>query len=472
MQTHAPSTARLLRLIAFALTSLVLAIIVYISFHGSTPLRPVGYEFSLRLPDSGNLVPGSDVEIAGVKIGSVEQVQRAGGDAQVTVEIDPQYAPVRSDARAIMRTKTLLGEAYIELSPGTQGAPAIRDGGQLPPSHVLPTVSLDQFLQAFNPSALHNFRAFFSGFASALHGRAGDLNGSLARGAPFSADITGVMQTLSGESSQLQTLFGSAGQMMQALGARVGDLQGAVRAGDEVLTDTADRSRDLEALFRALPPFLTQVRATSDVITAQSGEFNRAMAALVPAGELLAPTLRTVRLDAPPIRQLFERLPTAITAAQRGCPARRAILLAIPSAFDYLYPAARQLIPTIQLLAAYGEEGLVGPMANASSTWNGTEVGPGGRIIARVGGALYASNESIAGYEHRLPTNRANPYFTPDGTAELAKIGALKSYDCRNVHNPEAVPPLGSGVPPCLTQGPWDYNGTTAYYPRLQPAGP
>ena len=472
MQTHAPSTARLYTLIAFTLTSIVLAIVVYVSFHGKLPLRPAGYQVSMLLPDAGNLVQGSDVQVSGVKIGSVDSVARVGGAARVTVEIDARYAPLHDDIRAIMRTKTLLGEAYIELSPGTPGAPMLRDGATLPASSVLPTVSLDQFLQAFNPTALRNFRGFFAGLDSALHGRAGDLNGSIARGAPFTEDITGVVQTLGGETGQLQTLFGSAGQMMQALGARVGDLQAAVRAGDTVLSDTAARSRDLEALFHALPPFLAQVRSTSDVVTAQSASFDRAMTALVPVGSVLAPTLRIVHTDAPPLLTLFRRLPAAIGAARRGFPALRSILLAIPGAFNQMYPGLRQLIPFVQLLAAYGEEGIVGPLANASSTWNGTEVGPGGRIIARVGGALYASNESIAGYTHRLPTNRANPYFTPDGTAEIARQGYLNSFDCRNVNNTLLVPPLGSGVPPCKTQGAWNYHGITAYYPRLREAGP
>jgi phospholipid/cholesterol/gamma-HCH transport system substrate-binding protein len=472
MQTHAPTTGRLIGLIGFTLTSIVVAIIVYTTFGGTLPLTAKPYEFALQLPDAGNLVTGSDVQISGVKIGEVQSVTRVGSTARVTLAIDPQYAPIRSGASAIMRTKTLLGEAYVGLAPGPRDAPPIPDGGLLAPSHVRPTVSLDQFLSGFNPQALHTFRSFFAGFTRALHGRAGAFNEATARSAPFTANLTDVVQTLSDESPQLQTLVSSTGQVIGALGARVGDLQAAVRAGDAVLTTTGQRSADVQALLVSLPPFLHEVTATSDALTAHSGDFNRAMAALVPPVRRFTPTLLDVRRDVPALHTLFDLLPAATRAGERGLPALSAILRAVTPAFAQLYPASRQLIPVVQLLGAYSEEGVVGPLANGASAQNGTEVGPGGKIIVRPGNSLYLSNESIAGYVKRLPTNRSNPYPTPTGTAELGQIGFLKSYDCRNIHNPLLIPPIGSGVPPCVTQGPWDYDGTTAYYPRLQPAGP
>jgi virulence factor Mce-like protein len=472
MQTQAPSTGRLIALLAFAVTSVVLAILVYVTFAGTPPFTPKPYQFSLRLPDAGNLVQGSDVDISGVKIGDVRQVTRVGGMSKVTLDVDPAYAPIRSGASAIYRTKTLLGEAYIELAPGPSTAAAIPDGGELAPPHVRAAVSLDQFLQGFNPTAVRNFRELFGGFAQALHGQAGSLNGSLGRAAPFSADLAGVTQTLGAESGQLQTLFASSGEMMRALGARVGDLQAAVRAGDAVFTVTGQRNHDLQAILRALPPFLSQLHATSNVITSESPEFDHAMVALVPAAQLFAPTVEAFKSDFPTIRRLFDELPAAIRAGERGFPALRAILLSIPDGFNQLYPAARELIPVIQLMAAYSEEAMVGPLANAASAINGAEVGPGGRIIVRPGASVYLSNESIGGYVKRLPTNRANPYPKPTWTSELGKLGFLPSYDCRNIHNPEYLPPLGTGVPPCLTQGPWTYRGKTAYYPRLSEAGP
>ncbi len=472
MQTHAPSSTRLFALIGFSLTSVILAILVYVSFGGTLPFTPQPYEFSLVIPDSGNLVQGSDVEESGVTIGHVRSITRDGNAALAQVGIDSGDAPVRADTQAILRTKTLLGETYIAISSGTPGSPALPDGARLPSSQVKTAVPLDQFLSGFNPKTLANFRSLFKGLATALHGQPGNFNGSLQRGAPVTSDISDVMQTLGGETGQLQTLFGSTGQMMTALGARAGDLQAAVRAGDAVLTDTASRDRALETTFTELPGFLKQVQSTGNVLTANSSNFNRAMQSLVPVAELITPTLRDAVRYGPALRRLFTDLPATIRAGKTGLPAVSSMISAIPDAFTNLYPALRQLIPLIQLLAAYSEEGVVGPLSNAASALGGIEVGPGGRIIARPSNSLYVSNESIAGWVKRLPTDRSNPYPTPTGTEELGKIGYLKSYDCRNVNNPNYLPPLGSGVPPCLTQGKWTWQGVTAYYPRLQEAKP
>ena len=47
-----------------------------------------------------------------------------------TIEVDPSYAPIAKDARAILRQKTLLGETYVELTPGhASAAGTIPDGG-------------------------------------------------------------------------------------------------------------------------------------------------------------------------------------------------------------------------------------------------------------------------------------------------------------------------------------------------------
>src|SRR5581483_11615145 len=120
-----------------------------------------------------------------------------------------------------------------------------------------------------------------------------------------------------------------------------------------------------------------------------------------------------------------------------------------------LYPTSRQLIPVLRLMATYREQAVIAPFTNAGSVTNGTVIGPSGKIAHRATGMLYLSNETPVGWVKRLPTNRSNPYPEPSGLADLSKIGFLKSYDCRNVNNVLYLPALGTGVPPCVPQGPW-----------------
>ena len=46
-----------------------------------------------------------------------------------------------ADAKAILRQKTLLGETYVELTPGTPGSRAIPEGGTLEVTQVSRTVA-------------------------------------------------------------------------------------------------------------------------------------------------------------------------------------------------------------------------------------------------------------------------------------------------------------------------------------------
>ena len=80
------------------------------------------------------LAQESDVRISGVSVGKVVSVSldRHTGLTKAVFQIDSQYAPRPADTRAILRQKSLLGETYIELSPGSQNGPKLPDGGTLP----------------------------------------------------------------------------------------------------------------------------------------------------------------------------------------------------------------------------------------------------------------------------------------------------------------------------------------------------
>ena len=143
-------------------------------------------------------------------------------------------------------------------------------------------MTLDQFLKAFTPAARERTRQLFAGLSHALAGRGPSLNDSLGHGAPVAANLGAVLDTLNGETARLQGLFASSGTVLNALGQRQGDLRAVISAGDAVLTTTAKRNQQLAAVVRALPPFLHQLQTTSQTITADSGDLDRAVTALRP----------------------------------------------------------------------------------------------------------------------------------------------------------------------------------------------
>src|SRR5207248_98101 len=176
MVTQAPKRGAVLAAVGFALSCIGLVIFVWTQFGGTVPFAPQGYRVHAMFRETGLLVPGADVRISGVDVGRVTGVVHRGLDSRVTMDIFQQYGPIPRDARAILRQKTLLGEAYVALSAATGKGPKLPDGGTIPQSQVGSTQQLDQVLGAFGKPTQRDLQAFLSGSATALAGRGEDLN--------------------------------------------------------------------------------------------------------------------------------------------------------------------------------------------------------------------------------------------------------------------------------------------------------
>ena len=134
MIKQAPSLSRILAMLLFALSCFGILLFLWLSFGGSVPLQPHGYQLHVEFPEATQLAQEADVRISGVNVGKVTK-KTADRKARLTdavIELDHQYAPVPRDTRAILRQKTLLGETYVELTPGHRRGPKLRDGGTLP----------------------------------------------------------------------------------------------------------------------------------------------------------------------------------------------------------------------------------------------------------------------------------------------------------------------------------------------------
>src|SRR6476660_7859851 len=124
MQKQAPTVGRLLVMVGFALSCFGLLLFLWLAFGGPVPLKPKGYRFHTSFAEVGQLALEADVRISGVPVGKVKSItpDKQTGRADVEIQLRSRYAPLPSDARAILRQKTLLGETYVELTPGHKSA--------------------------------------------------------------------------------------------------------------------------------------------------------------------------------------------------------------------------------------------------------------------------------------------------------------------------------------------------------------
>ena len=152
MQKQAPTLGRILVMAIFTLSCFGLLLYLWSAFGGPVPLKPHGYRFETSFAEATQLAQEADVRISGVNVGRVKKIdlRRRAHQRRRSSSTD-EYAPIPQDSRAILRQKTLLGETYVELTPGTKTAPR-HSGGRhaLEAAQVAPTVELDEILRAFD----------------------------------------------------------------------------------------------------------------------------------------------------------------------------------------------------------------------------------------------------------------------------------------------------------------------------------
>ena len=121
MQTSTPSFSRVMVMVGFALSCFGLLLFLWLSFGGPIPLKPKGYRVQVAFPEATQLGLEADVRVAGVSVGKLRKkvLDPKGNRTLVDLEIERKFAPLKADTKAILRQKSLLGETYVELTPGS-----------------------------------------------------------------------------------------------------------------------------------------------------------------------------------------------------------------------------------------------------------------------------------------------------------------------------------------------------------------
>ena len=198
MFTSPPSVTKIVTMVLFALSCVGLLLFLWLSFGGPIPFNPQGYRFQASFPNAQELATQADVRIAGVSVGKVvdKSLDPQGNRTIATIQLDKQYAPIHVDARAILREKTIIGETYVELTPGSPNAPLLPDGALLARSNVEPAVQLDQIFNALDPVTRRAFQVWQQQLAIAVRGNGQNLNSAIGNLPQFAADATDVLHVL------------------------------------------------------------------------------------------------------------------------------------------------------------------------------------------------------------------------------------------------------------------------------------
>jgi phospholipid/cholesterol/gamma-HCH transport system substrate-binding protein len=474
MQKQAPSTGRILVAVGFTLSCFALLLFLWVTFGGPVPFKPESYRFTADFPEAITLQKEADVRIGGVSVGKVKDISLAPDSecqkdpttcntTRATIEIDPQYAPISSDAQAILRQKTLLGETYVEITSGTRPQPApsgagdvqaqagtidvgelsgddapqpIPEGGHLAQTQVQDQTQIDEIFQGFDEQTRQAFQSWMQNAGIAINGRGLDLNDAFGNVGPFASDASDVLGTLRRQEQSLRTLVHDTGDVFSALTAHDQALAGAIVGGNRTFGALASQSRALSDTFKILPTFENEGRLTLDRLKGFAEDARPVFHDLRPVARDLSPTLRDVRRLAPNARRLFKNLDPLTKASLTGLPSLGSIVRELRPLMDNLDPFLSNLNPLVRWLDYQAP--VVGDfLSNPSSATAGFtpfQSGQSAPLHLSRQMTIFTS-ETLSVYPQRLNTNRGNGYLQPFAIGSFfptTQAEIFPDHDCDN----------------------------------------
>lgn len=277
-----------------------------------------GYRVKAIFKTGAELVAGDDVTIAGLRVGKVESLTPMSGSTEVTLLLHQGFAPLFKDARAVVRQKNLLGEAYVEVSRGTASTSGIADGGTIQEDHTLTPVEIDQVLNALDPQVRDRLDMVINSLGQATAGRGPDMNATAADLSSVATDLATLAHTLASNSDHLDALIADLRKVMDTLAAWHADFRAMIADWDHVMATLASREQNLQGTIVEQDHVMGILDQALAGGAAQQlhGAIAEAPSAIDHADHYLADSMKVfavVQSDTPGIAQLFNELASVMS---------------------------------------------------------------------------------------------------------------------------------------------------------------
>jgi phospholipid/cholesterol/gamma-HCH transport system substrate-binding protein len=211
--------------------------------------NPYAHRYSVhaRFANAINLGSNDFVEIHGVRVGRVGQLTPSGGLADVILRIDDSNVKLHDDATAQLRLKSLVGESYVEVDPGTSSRPELPDGALLPVTRTSSPVQLDQVLNTLDPRTRAALATFLTQMGGSVRGRAGDVAALVRQSESTLGSSAATFHAF--DAPQLGDLLATLTSDTGVLADRVHALSGVFRSGNSFLGALAPDTANIQAVI-------------------------------------------------------------------------------------------------------------------------------------------------------------------------------------------------------------------------------
>jgi virulence factor Mce-like protein len=468
MVKEAPSFKRIFAMVMFALSCFGLLLFLWVAFGGPTPLAAKSYRFKVQFDEATLLVQEAEVRISGLNVGRVKTRELGEGtNTLVEIELDPDYAPIPRDTRALLRQKSLLGQIYVELSPGDPEKGMLPDGGRIPGGQVEESVELDEIVRTLgNPDTRRNFRSWVHELSTAIsRGRGEDLNDAIGNLPHFAANGADVLEILDEQEPAVHGLIKNAGLVQGELNRRYGELRELVVNANGFFGAVASRDDALAETIAILPTFLDESRLTVERLERFATDTRPLVRDLIPVAIDLRPTVHDVGELAPDLKQLFTDLDPLIDESADTLPDAVRFLRGSGPVFEALHVYLPELNPIIAFLN-YQQQQVADFLMNGAFALNAKVPGLPGEGPRHYLRQFSITNSRSVGLQRTRPEyDRGNAYPAPNYLKRARLTGGTpEAFDCKPTGGTKREATAGS--PPCFQQPASLWDGRQ--FPRLE----
>ncbi|MBF2053454.1 MAG: MCE family protein [Candidatus Sericytochromatia bacterium] len=278
--------------------------------------------------NASGIVKDAPVMMAGIEVGHVKKMEVKDGQALMTLVLQPNVSVYR-DARAEIRAKSLLGEKYIALLPGSTSEPPLQNGAQI--SDTMTPVDLDEVLNHLSPVLTQldpkDLNTLIHSLAVAVDGRGKEIGDLIAGGAVL-MEVIGENKAALARS--IQNLDATAAQANSLLARNRPALDRIVQNADVVVAE----------LRRDAPGLLAGLRTTTDDVREITAPFK------TKAPEL-ASNLDKIARDTAGLTSSLKKHPNLVTNLDNTLIELPPLLKKAPATLDRLPGVLDQLSPVL-----------------------------------------------------------------------------------------------------------------------------
>ena len=309
------NSGRIGRIFAIAALAVAVAVVAVVVLSGPGS----EYRIKARFENASQLVRGNDVQVAGVPIGSVEDIEltRDGGaDVELVIQ-DDEYTPLREGTEAVIRLTSLSGVAnrYVDLMMPSGDPPEIPEGGSLPTTQTTSAVDLDQLLNTLDEKTRNDLQGVIQGFGKQIDGRSEAANRGWLYLNPNLAATSRLFEELSYDKRAFEDFVLASSKLVTDVGAKRDDLAGLVDNLATFTTAVGNKRAELADAISQLPPFMRRANSTFVNLRAALDDLRPLVEESKPVARRLRPFFAELRPLARDARPTFRDLSALIRRA-------------------------------------------------------------------------------------------------------------------------------------------------------------